>query len=420
MIFIYLITLIISPQLWIEPLVGIRVDLFVYPLWVVVLLLSGKIVRTFRLEVQDFFVLIFIIWIFFSMALNQTTANTSKMVIEYIKWFVLCRLAVSSMANTKGVRAAMYILLFLVFIIVVECIQHKTSIDGIGWAGQTLGWVDPSVLRAGGTGRAQWINIFDGPGVFCVMFTIVLPFVLQYFDKQFSKVKKVFSIIALGMLLLAIWYTGSRGGFLATLSILGGYVATRLSSKLNLSFAKVSLIACVFAIGITLAPSHLTQTRDENKSAQHRVDMWAKGVRMVEDNPIFGIGRGNFSKYTGSLIAHNSAIDIMGETGLVGLFFWVGVYFYSFKKLIVFISKSKTDNDRSLGISLALCILGYLVSSMFVTLEYETQYFLLAMVSALSIPEELQPKLCLKDVMMVGSICLGWFIIVKGFVMIYY
>jgi hypothetical protein len=49
------------------------------------------------------------------------------------------------------------------------------SSDGTGWAGQPFGWIDESAAQIGLDARIKWVGIFDGPGVFCTVFTVALP-----------------------------------------------------------------------------------------------------------------------------------------------------------------------------------------------------------------------------------------------------
>ena len=420
MILIYLITLLIAPQLWIEPFVGVRVDLIVYPLWILVAASKGKLKYFFDFQTMDYFIVMYIVWIGFSIITNETHELTGKIVTDYIKWFILYRLVVITLVDIEGVRKAAFLLVFLIFIIVIEGIMHKLSPDGLGWAGQTLGWVDPAVLRDGGTGRTRWINIFDGPGVFCVMYTLGLPFVIRFFDKHYTFTTKLFAGIITALFLLAIWYTGSRGGFLATLGVIGGYLLFRNAAKLNLSIGKMAVVG-VLLVGVFMAaPSHLTQVKDEKNSAQHRVDMWLKGLQMVRENPLFGIGRGNYGHYTRSLIAHNSAIENMGELGLPGLFFWIGIFYIAFRNLFAFTKTATEPIHSSLSNAVILCLVGYLISSMFVTLEYETMFFIFAMAAVIgkSIPEKLE--FTSKDYFIIGGTTIGWYMIVRVFTAVYY
>jgi len=420
MIFLYLVTLLIAPQLWVEPFVGIRVDLIVYPTWLIILGMKGRLNDFFNFQTIDYFIIGYIVWTLLSVIVNDSNSFTNNLVSDYIKWFVLYRLVFLSADNIEGVQKAVSRMVFLVFVIVLEGIQHKLDPMGLGWAGQPLGWVDQSVIDAGGTGRTQWINIFDGPGVFCVMYTLALPFVIQYFDKQYTLGKKLVSVISLLPLLIAIWYTGSRGGFLAALSVFGGYILFRTASKLKLSLTKLIMIGVLCFSVLLAAPSYLTQVKDENNSAQHRVDMWMEGIEMVQQNPLFGIGRGNYALYTGTLIAHNSSIQNMGELGFPGLFFWIGMFYVAFRYLYFFSTTTADQNHGSLAKAMALCLIGYLVSSMFVTLEYETQFFLLGLTAIFGKSLKVEYKFGARDFYIIASICLGWYAVLRIFTSLYY
>jgi hypothetical protein len=416
MLFIYFIALFIAPQLWIEPFVGLRVDLIIYPLWIIALFMTGKFNDFFDFNKQDAFFLAMVLWIIITIVINSKNSMSNTIIFEYIKWFILYRLVSLTIDSDDAFYSAIKKIIFIVYIVVIQAIQHKLSDNGIGWAGQPLGWVDQSVLDAGGTGRTLWVNIFDGPGVFCVMFTLILPFLLQYLDKGYSAKTKFISLVMLLPLFFAIWTTGSRGGFLATLAILGSY----FMSRLKVSFMTMLKVGGALVLVFAMAPSHLTAVKDDNNSAQHRVDMWQEGVEMLEQNPVFGIGKGNFAPYTGKLIAHNSAIEIMGEMGGPGFFLWLAMLYMAFKSLFIVIENSKDPRLISYSKGVSISIIGYLVSSFFVTLEYETLYVLLALPRALVQNSKVEAEFESKDFVMVVGIMIGFYLVLKVFVRMYY
>jgi O-antigen ligase len=132
--------------------------------------------------------------------------------------------------------------------------------------------------------------------------------------------------------------------------------------KFRISLTRMVLIGSVLLGALVLAPSYLTSTRDSQGSAQHRIEMWAEGIEMVQQNPLFGIGKGNFLRYTSKLIAHNSAIEIMGETGIPGLFLWLGIIYMAFKNLYAAHRESEDPLLRSSLVALGLSIAGYLLA----------------------------------------------------------
>jgi len=224
-------------------------------------------------------------------------------------------------------------------------------------------------------------------------------------------------LLALALAALMGWatyLTGSRGGFLATLAVLGLFVAVRR----KISLTKIATGAVLCTVVFMLAPESLTSTRDENKSAQHRVEVWAEGLNMMKEDPLLGIGRGNFRVYTGRLIAHNSAIEIGGETGLIGLMLWGTLIYVCLRAAVTAWRESTAPSDSNVGFGLMLALLGYLVSAMFVTLEYETWYFLLALCAVLR-RHQPDARLTKREMTMVAVITGSFVVFLQFFVMAY-
>jgi putative inorganic carbon (hco3(-)) transporter len=309
-----------------------------------------------------------------------------------------------------------YAVMAIVGVVAVQAAQHLNSPDGLGWAGQTFAWVDPSAASVGVTNRTRWVGIFDGPGVYCVMFTVALPFALQYIAPTYGRWKRLLAVtVLLPLFGYAVFTTGSRGGFLTAIAIAGFWVMSRY----EISIKRVILAAVFVTVGMMVGPSYLTSTTDSNKSAQHRVDMWYEGIEMVQSHPLAGIGRGNFGAYTGRLIAHNSGIELMGETGFVGLFAWFGVIYLGFRNLADRVRETTDAPERELLMALGLCLIGYLVSSLFVTLEYETLYFVLGMTAGVRNFTTQQRTFRKRDAKIMAAIVLAFYAGMKLFVMGY-
>ena len=204
-ILLYLISLFIAPQLWIEPFVGLRVDLFIYPAWLVWIAVTGRASALFHIQAQDKFFLAMLVWIVVASAANGFTENSNRIIQNYVKWFVLFRLVVVTLPTYTELRRTILMLLGFGIILAVEGIQHMHSGAGVGWAGQGFAWVDEQAAAAGVAGRTRWINIFDGPGVFCVVYTITLPFALQYLGQPFPVQRRLLAALAIGLLLVATY-----------------------------------------------------------------------------------------------------------------------------------------------------------------------------------------------------------------------
>jgi hypothetical protein len=133
-IFIYLTTLFIAPQLWIEPFVDVRVDFFVYPLWLLAIFFA-KDKNPLTLTSQDKFFLLMLLWMVLSTAANGFHERSMEILVNYSKWFVLYKLVSMTVTSADRLRAVALMLVFFAIVLAVQGIEHKT---------------DPGVDRPGG------------------------------------------------------------------------------------------------------------------------------------------------------------------------------------------------------------------------------------------------------------------------------
>jgi O-antigen ligase len=414
-IYLYLISLIIAPQLWVSPIVGLPTDYILYPMLMFAVIATGQLQKFFRFDAYDALLGAFVVVVAFGAVLNGLTDLSEEQIVLYVKFFVLYKLVTALVFDMD--RAQQFIRFFkiLVLVLAIGAIQQKVSLDGSGWANQGRAWIDPDVISQGGVGRSRWIGIFDGPGVFCVLFSVALPFSLRGMSKHFTFRQRLTSAIATGLILGATYCTGSRGGLLAALAVMGLYVLL----KRRVSIRSI-MISSLLIVGLYLSvPSYLTTINDQSNSTQYRVEMWAAGLDMIKGQPLLGIGRGNFAAYTNKLIAHNSAVQIGGETGLAGLFLWIALVYISFKGVLAKLNSTTDLQESSFCIALIMSLIGYLVSAMFVTLEYETFYLLLALCAAVARTAAVPISFGTRDAINVAAIQVLWLIVLQAFVISY-
>ena len=181
-----------------------------------------------------------------------------------------------------------------------------------------------------------------------------------------SKRSVVFKIIAMVSLLPIFWAffnTGSRGGLV-------GLGALLIMFLVQASFTKKLLIVAATGLGLMLVsaviPHYLkarylsTFTGDsastpmsvseqqylesDLSSAEGRKDMLRKSIAVTLENPIFGVGPGNFplavfveAKKNGAkyswVVTHNSYTEISSETGIPGLILFLLVMIYSYRQI---------------------------------------------------------------------------------------
>ncbi|HEU4603459.1 MAG TPA: O-antigen ligase family protein, partial [Steroidobacteraceae bacterium] len=278
-IYLYLVALIISPQLWIPPFIGWPTDFIIYPMLLLSIVVSGRLPNLLKFGAHELLFIGFFFAVMVGAFLNGMSAATEEQLIIYFKFFVLYKLTTALIADVSRAQKFFKFFHILVLILAVECIQQKLSLDGSGWANQGRAWIDPDVLKAGGVGRSRWIGIFDGPGVFCVLFTISLPLLFPLLDKRHSTMRRLGGAALILLILGATYCTGSRGGLLASVAVTGLYIM--LKAKVSVRSIVISII---LAVGVyAAAPSYLTKMNDQSNSTQYRVEMWAAGLDMVKE-----------------------------------------------------------------------------------------------------------------------------------------
>jgi len=149
---------------------------------------------------------------------------------------------------------------------------------------------------------------------------------------------------------MALFLTKSLG---ALISLLGGlliFFYMRGGIKKRRLFVLLAVLTIIISIFITRSAIEKKQFTP-TFSALTRWDYWMETIKIIEKHPLNGVGIGNFnlpsSRYT-----HNSYLQILAETGILGLasFLWlvISVLRRGFKKI-------KDSGDKQLAGLLSLC-----------------------------------------------------------------
>jgi O-antigen ligase len=154
--------------------------------------------------------------------------------------------------------------------------------------------------------------------------------------------------LAAALCLSALLLTGSRGGLVCFGAAL--LVAILIAGRWR---AKLALIAVLVAAGslayLTLyAPPEIRDrfgnaTQGEIQQQEGRFTLWAVGWRVVQDEPLTGIGAGNFKEVSARYVlepgtvfrtdrviddpggVHNTYLQLLAENGVIGLALYLGI-----------------------------------------------------------------------------------------------
>lgn len=169
-----------------------------------------------------------------------------------------------------------------------------------------------------GRGRVRYRGVLQDPNELALAGGVGLPLAFAFGQAERKAIgRRGLAIVAFLLVLLCTVLTGSRGGQLVFLAVMGAYFVSR-----------VGVIGLVLG-GVLAAPLLLLGGRggeDASSSTLERLDCWAEGISMFRGYPFLGVGLGQFTEYH-YMTAHNSYILALAELGLPGMFLF-GVVLY--------------------------------------------------------------------------------------------
>lgn len=191
--------------------------------------------------------------------------------------------------------------------------------DNMDYGCERLGW-----FKTVSTGlRVRWRGQLGDPNELSVFIGAVIPLL---FALTASINKKVFSLIALGIIGVGLWaviLSQSRGGQLVVGTVFALYFISRFG-------AKGVIGAILLSLPVLLLGGR--EGEDADASAHGRTEILYDGVTIFAQHPIIGVGASQFAEHNWwGMTAHNSYLLAAGELGFPGLFAWSGLYWSCLK-----------------------------------------------------------------------------------------
>ncbi len=194
-------------------------------------------------------------------------------------------------------------------------------------------------------------------------------------------------IVAIALIL----FTGSKANLLATgIILLGMLVVLGLDPAMRRAFvagvvvvgaAAVLIIPSLFGAGIVPIPEQavaklnfgtlVAQVQTQSGSGGVRSSLLGTGVDLATSSGGAGVGAGNAEVrvrekqgYEGVANLHNWTLEVLVDTGIVGLFLYAWLYVYMFVGNIRVARRTHDPWLRYLGLAGALALLGFLAGSL--------------------------------------------------------
>ena len=274
----------------------------------------------------DIFLLAYLAVIVVSQPLQGWYGGASRALSEFgpvIFAYVIVRLAVTTESQLVGVIHA------LTFFLLVQALSGIVQFHtGVGLGG----------IRPVENGRIRGSGIFNDPNDLGLSLVMVVPYMMSsvFYPRYGGVLRRLLWGSALAAVLLAVYYTNSRGAALALAVVLATYCFLHFRRYLAAAAVALVLVAGLLAVG----PSRMSHLSADEDSSQGRVQAWYAAISMFKSHPMTGIGyRGFTDQY--ELVAHNSFVHVFAELGFAGGFCFVGLFYWYFVGL-----KARTIDRR--------------------------------------------------------------------------
>lgn len=237
-------------------------------------------------------------------------------------------------------------------------------------------------------------GIYSNPNDLAFAIILALPFCLAFMITAKSPVKKVFWLVGMLIMLIAIFETASRAGFI-NLVISGSVTLYHFAVKGKRMYLLVAtaFLGLIIALGVGGKLYDRFEALESGNKAdsaygsyEDRVFLMKRAVQGIIDYPILGTGVHDFPIY--SLIWHDvhmTYLQIAVEGGIPVFFLYMTFFWLAFRNLKVLMKTKNLDEDIVLFVgALYSSLVGFVIGALFAPEAYQFfPYFAVAFTATL-------------------------------------
>jgi O-antigen ligase len=242
------------------------------------------------------------------------------MFFKLVVYYLLLVANVDSEQRVKGFLRLLMLLIAASAVLALLSAHHIYELPGVEFFAQRQ--EDQATGDVTVIPRLQSSGIFNDPNDFAMILVTGVVIACSFVGDRSASIFRVLGLGLVGLFCYAIYSTQSRGGLLALLAALGTLACHRWGWR------RTVLIAAVFVPVLFVAvKGRMTQVDDamDEGTGQSRIQLWAEGIALFKQQPLFGIGQGTYAEEVGQ-VAHNSFVHAFTEMGVFGGSLFLGAF----------------------------------------------------------------------------------------------
>lgn len=197
----------------------------------------------------------------------------------------------------------------------------------------------------------------------------------------------------IALLVVSILITGSRGSYLGIAIVLATFTYLRVGKRIAVTGLILAAVAYVGYLNMPASimgnvDSIVNYKEDYNITAPDgRIEVWKRGLRMIEQHPLTGVGINNFSIAEGMMHRyvqgenwmqpHNSYIQVAAELGILAFVAFIALLRRLVRAANTLRTEAQSDEERRLGLASWLVLIGFMVTGFFLHAAYATIFFVM-------------------------------------------
>lgn len=330
------------------------------------------------------------------------TEGTGLMIITMLLLYLLA--SVTSFAPLKSVQIwAVYFVFMVFYFVIINTIKTKNQLFGLltvftvsgvlvclygimqylfGW-NVTQAWIDEEMFE---DIKMRIYSTLENPNVLGEYILLVLPVCISLMWTSKKAVSRIVYAVFSAVLGIALILTFSRGCWLGVMASAAVFITFAAGKLWGLALIVLPIIPMVLPQSIITRFTSIGDMSDSSTS--YRVFIWMGTLLMLKDFWLSGIGPGTeaftqvypFYAYN-SVVAphsHNLFLQILTESGILGIAGFLIILFLFFKRLIAgyqYFGKGNKFSVIFVGIGSALT--GFLLQGMFDNCFYNYRVFMI-------------------------------------------